>query len=72
MFSRHEGDPGLSSRSRDIADAGEQVLEFYLSNGQRDEYLLEWTIPLSDALSAFDYAFTYQQPAPWISWHDDG
>jgi hypothetical protein len=32
---------------------------------------LAWTIPTSEALAAFDYAFTHQQAAPWITWHDD-
>jgi hypothetical protein len=71
IFGRHAGDPGLSSRSRDIPSDQAQALEFYLSNGQRDEYPSMWTIPTSEALTAFDYAFIHQQAAPWITWHDD-
>jgi hypothetical protein len=71
IFGRYDGDAGLSSRSRDVADDSGQQMEFYLSNGQRDEYPLAWTVPTKDALAAFDYAFLYQQAAPWIIWHDD-
>jgi len=70
-FGRYDGDHGLSSRSSDATDAPAQKLEFYLSNGQRDEYPLAWTIPTREALAAFDYAFVHQQVAPWITWHDD-
>lgn len=71
IFGRHDGDPGLSSRSRDTSPDQAQELEFSLSNGQRDEYPLSWTIPIRDALAAFDYAFVHQEAAPWITWHDD-
>jgi hypothetical protein len=71
IFGRYDGDPGLSSRSRDFADDNGQQLEFYLSNGQRDQYPLAWTIPTEDSLAAFDYAFLYHKAAPWILWHDD-
>ena len=71
IFGRYDGDAGLSSRSRDFADDDGQQLEFYLSNGQRDQYPLAWTIPTTDALAAFDHAFLYHKAAPWILWHDD-
>jgi hypothetical protein len=71
IFGRYDGDAGLSSRSRDDTDDSGQQLEFYLSNGQRDEYPLAWTIPTKDALAAFAYAFLHHQAAPWILWHDD-
>src|SRR5262245_3170779 len=38
IFGRYDGDPGLSSRNRDFADDDGQQLDFYLSNGQRDQY----------------------------------
>jgi hypothetical protein len=71
IFGRYDGDAGLSSRNPDNADDNGKQIDFYLSNGQRDEYPLAWTIPTKDALTAFDYAFRYHRAAPWIVWHDD-
>lgn len=71
IFGRYEGDPGLSSRSTEPAFMSDQPLEFYLGNGQCDEYPMAWTVSTNEAQEAFAYTLTYRQPAPWITWHDD-
>src|SRR5579859_6547164 len=38
MFLRHEGDSGYSTRNPNYAGPKEAVTEYFLSNGQRDEY----------------------------------
>ncbi len=67
-----EGDPGLSSRNPDYAGAPDALTEFVLDNGQRDEYLIAWTLPLEQALAACEYFVATQGgQSPEIVWHDD-
>ncbi len=71
MFGRYEGDPGLSSRSTDSACMSDEPLEFYLNNGQRDEYPIAWTVSTNEAREAFAYTLIHRQPLPSMTWHDD-
>jgi hypothetical protein len=71
MFLRHEGDAGFSTRNPDCAGSEKDVIEFYLSNGQRDEYPASWNITTIEALRALEYFFTDSKRAPWLAWHED-
>ena len=71
MYMRYEGDPGCSTRNPNYAGPDKAVLEFYLSNGQRDEYPASWNITTTEAVRALEYFFTEQQRAPWLEWHED-
>lgn len=71
IYGRFEGDPGFSSRSSPEENESEELVEFILSNGQRDEYRASWTVSTELALRGIVYLFTHGQPVPWITWHDD-
>lgn len=67
----HEGDSGHSSRNPN-STAGDEVLEFLLSNGQVDEYPVSMTIPVNVARQACDYFLVTGQMYHGVTWHDDG
>lgn len=71
MYLREEGDSGLSSRNLDYRGAEDVVQEYYLDNGQRDEYPLSWALPVVEIQRAMENFLVEEQPAPWISWHVD-
>jgi hypothetical protein len=66
-----DGDPGLSSRNPEYAGSSDELLEFMLANGQRDEYPIAWTLPLEQAMAVCEYFVTTQgDRSPEIVWHD--
>lgn len=71
MFLREEGDSGFSSRNPDYAGPAGAKLEFFLSNGQRDEYPAQWCIPTAEALQAMHYFFEHGEKSPAVYWHED-
>lgn len=71
MFLRDEGDPGFSSRNLDAVADDHRLVEFYLSNGQRDRYPYSYTVPLDLALRALEFVLVHGDKPPWIHWHDD-
>lgn len=71
MYLRYDGDAGFSSRASDRAAESDQLLEFYLANGQRDEYPVAWTLPTQEVLMALEaFAQTGSVPEE-ISWYND-
>jgi len=71
MFLREEGDSGFSTRNPKYEGPKEAQIEYFLSNGQRDEYPAEWDITTSEALRALEYFFEAQAMAPWLHWHEE-
>jgi len=71
MFLRSEGDAGFSTRNPDYAGPPKAVIEYYLANGQRDEYPASWNITTSEALRALEYFLQEEVMAPWLHWHED-
>lgn len=71
MFSRAEGDAGFSSRNPDYAGLLDAKVEFFLSNGQRDEYPAQWCIATVEALQAMRYFFEQGEKSPLVAWHED-
>jgi len=71
MYLRHEGDAGYSSRNPAYRDPEAATLDFYLSNGQRDEYPAAWTIPTEAAFDAAEHFFISGEMDPSVTWHDD-
>lgn len=71
MFLRFEGDSGLSTRNPKYSGANNAVIEYYLSNGQRDEYPASWNITTTEALRALEYFLTEEKMAPWLQWHEE-
>jgi hypothetical protein len=72
MFLRFEGDAGFSTRNPNYSGPHGGVIEYYLSNGQRDEYPASWNVSTDEALRALEYFGTEEKMAPWLQWHEEG
>jgi hypothetical protein len=70
MFVRHEGDAGFSTTNPSYAGPQDAAIEYYLSNGQRDEYPASWNITTAEARRALEYFFEHKAMAPWLSWRE--
>lgn len=71
MYLREEGDAGFSSRNPEYTGSNDETMEFYLSNGQLDEYPLSWVLPIEQIQRAIDYFEKYHEPPQFITWHND-
>jgi hypothetical protein len=70
-YVRHEGDAGFSTRDPSYAGPQKAMIQYYLSNGQRDAYPSSWNITTTEALSALEYFLEEEAMAPWLTWQDD-
>jgi hypothetical protein len=48
MYLRENGDAGFHSVNETYSGDEEDVIDYILDNGQRDEYPVSWALPLSD------------------------
>jgi hypothetical protein len=71
MYLRGEGDAGFSSRNPSYSGSPNAQIEYFLSNGQRDEYPASWALPIAEVRRALDYFQREQEPPPFITWHND-
>ena len=71
MYLRANGDAGFSSRNPDYAGPENAVIEYVLSNGQRDEYPAFWALPKTDVLRALEFFRRECRPPPFVLWHND-
>lgn len=71
MFLQSEGDAGFSSRNPNDAGSPDAKVEFLLSNGQWDEYPVQWCIATAEALQAMRYFFEQGEKSPLVAWHED-
>jgi len=71
MFLRYEGDAGFSTRDPKYSGPPKAKIEYYLSNGQRDEYPASWNITTTEALRALEHFLEEETMAPWLTWQDD-
>jgi hypothetical protein len=71
MYLRESGDAGFSSRNPNYAGPPDATLDYFLSNGQRDEYPLAWALPISQIRQAIEYFRNEQKPPPFVAWHND-
>ena len=71
MYLREEGDAGFSSRNPEYTGSDDETMEFYLSNGQLDEYPLAWVLPIDQVKRALDYFEKHHKPPKFITWHND-
>jgi hypothetical protein len=72
MYLREPGDAGFSSRNRSYSGRASAMIEYELSNGQRDEYPASWAVSLKVIEDAFVHFLAYQSRMSSIDWHDDG
>jgi hypothetical protein len=71
MYTREPGDGGFSSRNPDYDGADEDQIEYYLNNGQRDEYPASWALPVDLVRRALDHFKKTGAPPAFITWHND-
>jgi hypothetical protein len=71
MYLREIGDAGFSSRCPNYAGPGDAVIEYVLSNGQRDEYPASWSISKSEVDRALEFFRRECRPPPFVLWHND-
>ena len=71
MYLRENEDAGFSSRNPSYAGPADAMLEYYLTNGQRDEYPLAWALPIEEIRRALEYFEREQKPPPFVTWHND-
>ena len=71
MFMRFERDAGFSTRNGTYAGPRQAVIEYYLSDGQRDEYPASWNITTNEAFRALEYFLTKATMAPWLTWREE-
>ena len=71
MYLRCVGDVGFSSRNPDYEGPPGDMLEYRLSNGQRDVYPAAWSYPTADLKDALvEFLETCERPRS-IRWYDD-
>ena len=70
MYLREPGDAGLRSHNASYAGPANAVIEYYLTNGQRDEYPAAWAYPVDVMREALDYFAREKQLPPFIEWHE--
>lgn len=71
VYLRNDGDPGFSSRNPNYNGPNDITLEYFLNNGQRDEYPLSWALAKSEVLKALEYFKIYKKPPTNIIWNND-
>jgi hypothetical protein len=73
MYLRHSnGDPGFTSRNLEFDGSDTAVIEYRLSNGQRDKYPAKWALPECEVIRAIEYFIEHQgDRTPSVHWHDD-
>jgi len=71
MYLRFEGDGGFSTRNPNYTGPPKAVIEYYLANGQRDEYPASWNITTKEAMRALEYFFVKEEKAPWLDWQEE-
>jgi hypothetical protein len=54
---RYKGDAGFSTRNPLYAGTEKAVMEYHLSNGERDEYPASWNVTTGEAFYALEYFF---------------
>ena len=71
MYLRENGDAGFSSRNPGYAGPPDEMVEYCLSNGQRDLYPRGWAYPTPVIERAMEYFREHGEPPPFISWYND-
>jgi Immunity protein Imm1 len=71
MYLREAGDAGFSSRNLKYDGPPDAKLDYFLSNGQQDEYPKAWALPIEEVRRALEYFEREQKRPPFITWHND-
>ena len=71
IYFRYSGDAGFSSRNPDYRGDEGATIEYFLSNGQRDEHPAAWALPIFTVHRALDFFRMQARPPNFIKWHND-
>jgi len=71
MYLRAPGDAGFSSRNPAYSGPDDAVIEYVLSNGQKDQYPASWALPILEVRRALQFFRDNHKPPPFIHWHND-
>jgi len=71
MYLRYNGDAGFSTRNLGYTGPKDAVIDYYLSNGQRDEYPASWALPKERLLEAVECFASRGESPEWITWFND-
>jgi len=71
MYLPRDGGAGFSSRNLDYQGPDDAVIEYFLDNGQLDEYPASWALPVGDVRRAIREFDAEGMPPTWVSWHND-
>jgi hypothetical protein len=72
MYLEHPEDSGFTSRNLKTTEKNEQrLLDFYLSNGQKDQYPYSWTVSIEAGLDALDFFLKTKGRSPKVAWNKD-
>ena len=65
------GDAGFSSRNPNYTGPSDAKLEYFLNNGQGDEYPMAWALPIEEIHRALEFFEREKKPPHFITWHND-
>jgi hypothetical protein len=71
MYLNEPGDTGYSSRDPGYDGPDDAVIDYVLSNGQRDEYPASWALPVEIVERALAHFRETGERAPFVEWHPD-
>jgi len=71
MYLRYEGDAGFSSRNPQYKGPENAVLEYWLSNGQRDEYPASRVYSTDKVFEALEWFANTRKTPLSIAWVND-
>jgi hypothetical protein len=71
MYLRYNGDAGFSSRNPRYDGPKNAVVDYYLGNGQRDEYPASWAYPIDEVFAALEWFAANGGSPPSITWVND-
>ena len=69
MYLDEPGDSGYRSRNPAYRGPADATIEYYLDNGQRDEYPAAWAYPIDVIERALEYFRREGKRAPFVEWH---
>jgi hypothetical protein len=55
MYLRYDGDTGFSTRNPAYEGPPDAVVDYFLSNGQRDQYPASWAYPVEEVIQALEW-----------------
>jgi hypothetical protein len=71
MYLRYDGDAGFRSPNPTYDGPDNAVLNYFLSNGQRDEYPASWALPTDEVFKALEWFAANKASPASIAWFND-